>query len=92
MNMKFRIHPPQVDMIIYTDASEEGWGATCNGRATNGRWTVEDLDPYNINYLEMTAAYFGILSFCKTEIPQHIRIMTDNTTTESHINHQGGTP
>ena len=91
MDLKSRIHRPPVDLIIYTDASGEGWGATCNRVTANGRWTEQDLEPYNINYLGMSVARFGILSFCKQIIPQHIRIMTDNKTTVSHINHQGGT-
>ena len=85
------IHFPRVDMVIYTDASEEGWGATHNGTTANGRWTKEDLSPMNINFLEIMAVKFAIFSFCKNNIPKHIRIMTDNTTAESHINHQGGT-
>ena len=85
------IRIPRVDMIIHTDASEQGWGAVFNGVTANGRWTEEDLTPMNINFLEIMAAKFAILSFCKEYTPKHIRIMTDNTTTESHINHQGGT-
>ena len=85
------IHRPPVDLTIFSDASGEGWGAACNGIKANGRWTEEDLQPFNINYLEMLAARFGVLSFCKQAVPRHIRIMSDNTTTVSHINHQGGT-
>ena len=91
MDLISPIHRPPVDMTIYTDASKEGWGASCNGEKANGRWTDHDLEPFNINYLEMLAAKFGVFSFCKLFIPKHIRIMSDNNTTVSHINHQGGT-
>ena len=94
MDLKYPIHCPAVDKVIYTDASKHGWGAESDGQKTNGRWSAEDRisdsDPLNINYLEILAVKFAILSFCKIHIPKHIRIMTDNTTTKSYINHQGG--
>ena len=82
-----------MDKIIYTDASRHGWGAESDGHKTNGRWSEDELEingDLNINYLEILAVKFAILSFCKTNMPRHIRIMTDNTTTKSYINHQGG--
>ena len=36
------------------------------------------------------AAKFAILAFGKSTSPCHIRIMSDNQTTVSYINHQGG--
>ena len=90
MDLKYWIHCPPVDKVIYTDASKQGWGAESDGVTANGRWTDQDVTPLNINYLEILAAKFAILSFCKATKPRHIRIMTDNVTTESYINHQGG--
>ena len=86
------IHTPPYDRIIYSDASKEGWGAHSDGVRTNGRWTEEEWveNSEYINVLELTAAKFAIFSFCKTEIPTHVRIMIDNTTAVSYINHQGG--
>ena len=90
MSIKSWIHPPRIDRVIYSDASEQGWGAESEGIGAHGRWTEEDLCPFNINYLETKAAEFAILSFCKDSPPRHIRLMSDNTTTVAYINHQGG--
>ena len=33
---------PAFDMVIYTDASTQGWGAQSNGILTGGRWTPQE--------------------------------------------------
>ena len=89
-DMKATIHVPEYGKIIFSDASKEGWGAHSDGVQANGRWT--DLEQkQNINVLELLAAKFALFSFCKSSIPSHIRLMLDNTTAVSYINHQGGT-
>ena len=76
------------DLTIYTDASNEGWGAHTGSSATGGRWSEEEKSEH-INVLELRAVQFGLESLCE-EIDSHIRIMTDNTTAMAYINHQGG--
>ena len=80
---------PEVDIVIYTDASEIGWGATDGTNPTGGQWLPSDIQ--HINCLELKAAYFAIKSYCKDNNFKHIRIMTDNQTTVAYINHMGGT-
>ena len=43
-----------------SDASKQGWGASCQRTNTGGPWTAtEQLE--HINYLEMKAAFLALL-------------------------------
>ncbi|KAL0179664.1 hypothetical protein M9458_025106, partial [Cirrhinus mrigala] len=63
-------------IIVTTDASKTGWGATCNGQAASGVWTGPRLF-WHINCLELLAVLLALRR-------------TDNTATVAYINHQGG--
>ena len=78
------------DLVIYTDASLEGWGCHIakSDVSCGGRWTGNEKENH-INYLEVKAVYLSILSHCKQMNGKHIRIMSDNTTTVAAINKQG---
>jgi hypothetical protein len=47
------------DLIITTDSSKIGWGAECQGKTTQGQWSVAEATKH-INVLELTAAYFAV--------------------------------
>jgi ribonuclease HI len=81
---------PQV--VINTDASLEGWGAyrADTGQKCGSRWTVAEARQH-INCLELLAVKLALQSLCRNIRNQHIRVMTDNTTTRSCINKQGST-
>ena len=57
INEVFRpIKTPKVDLVIYSDASLEGWGGGCyNTSSIGGRWSESEL-PSHINTLELQAA------------------------------------
>ena len=76
------------DMTIFTDASEEGWGAHMGDKTTGGRWTQEEAQSH-INVLELKAIFFALKSFC-TMSCVHVKIMTDNTTALAYVKHMGG--
>ncbi|KAL0193870.1 hypothetical protein M9458_012166, partial [Cirrhinus mrigala] len=63
-------------IIVTTDASKTGWGATCNGQAASGVWTGPRLF-WHINCLELLAVLLALRR-------------SDNTATVAYINHQGG--
>ena len=46
------IKSPQPDLILYTDASLLGWGATCQGVQIGGAWSLEERS-LHINCLEL---------------------------------------
>ena len=76
-------------LSIETDASKNGWGATCNGTSTGGRWDKEEAQ-LHINGLEMKAAFFGLKCFASSLTNSHVRLFVDNTTTVSYISAMGG--
>ena len=78
-------HP---DFTIFTDASEEGWGASLHDQHIGGRWDYQELQ-LHINVLELRAIYYALRSFCKDK-HMHIKIMTDNTTALAYVKHMGG--
>ena len=80
-------------LIIETDASFKGWGASCEGNSTGGAFIEKEiLDMENINVLELKAIYFGIRAFQDKVIrAKHILVKTDNTTAVAYIRNMGGT-
>lgn len=82
------INRGDVDFTITSDASKQGWGAACNDCSTGGLWTAEEAMEH-INFLEMLAVLFALQSFHTLIHGKHIRVMVDNTTTESTLNQMG---
>ena len=80
-------HP---NIIIYTDASQSGWGGKLeSGISTCGIWSRDEVTKH-INYLELAAIQLSLLSLLNDKSNIHIRIMCDNTTAVSYINSMGG--
>ena len=53
---------PDIDLTIYTDAINEGWGASDGlNPAINGRWSNDELS-FHINVKELLAIKFAILA------------------------------
>lgn len=82
-----RVNP---ELIMFSDASERGWGCSCGNQTTGGRWTESESQDH-INVLEMRAALFALKSFCSGVRNTHVKINIDNTTAIAYINHMGGT-
>jgi len=80
----------KIDVTLYTDASNKGWGAVMSGEKTGGRWTDTESDNH-INCLELMAILFGLKAFCTHMKSVHIRVYSDNTTAVNYINSMGGT-
>ena len=78
-------------IIISSDASLQGWGASCHGLTTGGPWSMEERK-FHINVLELKAAKLAIMSFTLKErdaISVHIRM--DNMAALSYLMKMGGT-
>ena len=79
---------PQV--VLQTDASLLGWGAVMNDSKTGGRWNYDEKENH-INYLELLAVFYALKAFqCQLKKFNHVKILSDNTTAVSYINHMGG--
>ncbi|XP_047454133.1 uncharacterized protein LOC125016013 [Mugil cephalus] len=75
---------------ITTDASLSGWGAVWQNRTAQGLWSARDRSVH-INVLELWAVHRALLFFLPFLRGRHVLIRSDNVSTVSHINHQGGT-
>ena len=85
-NLPFSI--PPTDFVLTSEASESGWGATCDGVLTSGVWS-EDEKRFHINALELKGATFALMSFGKDWFDKSVLIRVDNTVTLCYINKQG---
>ena len=83
------LHPLQHALQIFTDASNEGWGAHLGGSTARGVWS-ESESRLHINFLELKAVLLALKSFEKQCKGQIVLIATDNTTVVSYINKEGG--
>ena len=82
-------HPLRHALQVFTDASNEGWGAHLDESTARGVWS-EPEGKLHINFLELKAVFLALKSFehlCKNRI---VLIATDNTTVVSYINKEGG--
>jgi hypothetical protein len=78
------------DLVLCSDASMTGWGATDNFCSTGGKWPKQDTGRH-INELELLAAFLALQYFASASRNCSIRINMDNTTAVAHINKSGGT-
>lgn len=85
------IKPFKPDFTLCTDSSKKGWGGVLSsGESVSGIWShTESL--LHINYLELKAIHFCILSFLPFLKNKNISIKTDNITTVFYMNKIGGT-
>ncbi len=75
-------------VVVTTDASSMGKGATCKGQAALGSWTGPRL-LWHINYHELLAVFLALRQFRPLLQDKHVLICTDNTVTVLYINRQG---
>ena len=83
------LHPLQHAVQLFTDASNEGWGAHLGDFTARGVWSPFE-SRLHINFLEMKAVLLALRQLehlCKSQI---VLVATDNTTVVSYINKQGG--
>ena len=76
-----------ISKVIYTDASNVGWGASCEGMSTGGPWLLEEKQ-WHINALELKAILLGLKYFIK-EKKIHIEVFSDSATAIENINKIG---
>ena len=76
------------DIVITTDASSTGWGCSLGQKRTGGHWTRDEAQ-HHINYLELLAVFLAIQTFSDSLIGKHVKVMIDNMTALTDINHMG---
>lgn len=82
--------PFKAQLHLFTDASTYGWGAHMDHHTASGVWN--DQEKLNhINVLECEAVRRALLQFQTVVQNRAVLVSTDNSTTMSYINRQGGT-
>lgn len=77
-------------MVIESDASTQGWGATCGGVRTGGPWSPEERQ-WHINCLEALAAFHALKCFVRDKKGVTVLLRLDNISAVSYVNKLGGT-
>ena len=86
----FRIFKtPEPIKIIFTDASDLGWGATDGTNEIFGFWSNTDV-LHHINYKELLTVKLALISLTKNITNAHVLLRVDNTTAISYVNKMGG--
>ena len=86
--MPIQTFPP--DLLLWTDASDEGWGAHLDQQFASGLWSAREAQ-CSINWRELRAIRLGLLAFQSQLIDQHVGLFCDNTTAIAYLRKQGGT-
>ena len=82
------LHQPLPDLLMFTDASNMGWGTHLLSQQTEGLWhTVQKR--LHIKILELLAIRLGLLHFLPLFQGQPVMIMTDNTTVVTQLCNRG---
>ena len=84
------LHPREHKKLIFTNASNTGWGAHLGQNSTGVLWSLSEKH-LHLNLLEMKAVLLA-LQFFKTDCRNNqVLIASDNTSVVAYINKQGGT-
>lgn len=82
---------PEPILSLSTDSSKTGWGGVLStGETVSGQWSTEESSMH-INFLELKAIFFCLLSFMSVIVGKSISIFTDNQTSVYYLNKFGGT-
>ena len=84
------LHPKDHSIQLFTDASNEGWGAHLDHNSTKGLWSDREKR-LHISVLELKAVSLALQSFKDQCQNQTVLVATDNSTVVAYINKQGGT-
>ena len=83
------LHPLQHALQLFTDASNEGWGAHLGDFTARGLWSTQE-SALHINLLELKAVLLALKRFERLCWKETILVCSDNTTVVSYINKEGG--
>ena len=84
------IHPHVHNTLVFTDASQKGWGAHLNEIVLSGLWSNKEAQ-LHINVLELKAVLLALKGFQEHLQGQRVLICSDNSTVVSYLNKEGGT-
>ena len=77
--------------LLFTDASDSGWGAASLGEDRLSSLCSQDISRFSINHLELLAVLLAIRGFLHLLRDQSVSLFTDNTTALAYLHKEGGT-
>ena len=81
---------PQPRLLLFTDASDSGWGASLGDDQLSGLW-IPDISRFSINYCELLAVLLAIRGFLHLLKRHSVSLFTDNTSALAYLRKEGGT-
>ena len=84
------LHAKDHSIQLFTDASNEDWGAQLDQNSTKGLWSDREKR-LHINVLELKAVSLALRDLKDQCQNQTVLVATDNSTVVAYINKQGGT-
>ena len=84
------IHPHVHNTLVFTDASQKGWGAHLNDVVLSGLWSNKESQ-LHINVLGLKAVLLALKGLQQHLQGQRVLICSDNSTVVSYLNKEGGT-
>ena len=80
---------PHPRLLLFTDASDSGWGASLGEDRLSGLWS-QDVSKFSINHCELLAVLLAIQDFLHLLRDQSVSLFTDNTTALAYLRKEGG--
>ena len=84
------VKTPPPDLMIFTDASKQGWGAVCDNQQANRKWSATEK-LLHINIVELKGAFLATQALLKNKRSMTVSLNMDNSSAVAYINHKGGT-
>ena len=81
------LHPKDYSIQLFTDASNEGWGAHLDQNSTKGLWSDREKR-LHIYVLELKAVSLALRDFKDQCQNQTVLVATDNSTVVAYINNK----
>ena len=81
---------PRPDLVLHTDASDTGWGASLGSDNLSGLWSRE-ISLYSINHRELLEIFLAIRHFLHFLSGLTVSLFTDNTSALSYLRKEEGT-
>ena len=78
------------DLMFWSDASDQGWGATVGDQFTSGL-LLQGEASLSVNHRELLAVQRGLMSFQNLMFGRLVAVFSDTTTVVSYLRKQGGT-
>ena len=78
------------DLFLYSDASNQGWGAALGGLHLSGLWSPL-CSSFSINQRELLTILYVVQSFLPYLLGHVVALYSDNSTALAYLRKQGGT-